>query len=443
MPTKPIRDEIVMFLAPDVAGMMRGRAAPTSELPRCLKRGLALPPVVQAISPFSDIAPGSPWGPMDDVSLIGDPEAQVRVDLWDDAAPLHFFLCNWHDTVTGKPWENCVRVFLKRALADLEKEAGLRVRIGVELEFHLSGMAPGPGPCFTLHALRVGEPTLSQMVAALKQAGTEPETFEPEYGVGQYEVSCRPALGVAGADRIAIMREVIREVARRNGLYASFAPKVALDAVGNGVHVHMSLEDKKGKPISYDPKGPGGMSKVFGQFLAGILHHSPALTVFGAPSPASYLRLVPGHWSSSYAAVGTANREVTMRLPSVWGGVGKNPAKSFNVEYRPVDSTATPHLLLAALVRAGLEGIKKKLPVPKLLNKAPDQCTKEELADAGAKPLPRSLNEALALLDKDAAIKSWFPKDLWTAFFAVKRTELKHVEGMTPADIASTYHGLY
>jgi len=435
-------EEIVMFCAPDLVGFNRGRSFPLSDLKDRMTRGLVLPPVVMALTGFGDIAAGEPWGPMGDVALIGDPEAEVRVDLGEGVPPLHFFMADWY-TLDGKPWEGCARNFLKNAVADLEKDAGLRIRSGVEHEFNLAPVSPAPGPPFSLSALRVAAKFGSEVLAALKQAGQERETFEPEYGGAQYEIACRPALGVAGADRVAIVREVVREVARRAGVRATFTPLAALDAVGNGVHTHFSLEDVKGKPVSYDPARPGHMSALFGSFLAGLLRHLPALCAITTPSPVSYLRLLPGRWSSSCAAVGVANREVALRLPPVWSGAGGDPARSFNAELRPVDGTSCPHLVLAVVIRAGLEGIREKLPAPALLNKAPAQCSESELAAAGAQPLPKTLSDALHPLEQDKTVRSWFPKVLWDAFLAVKRHEIHRTERMEPAELAETYRSIY
>ncbi len=434
--------DLVMFCWPDLVGLNRGRSFPASELPGRLKNGIILPPAVQALLPFPLIADPTPWGPMDDVILIPDVDSEVCVDVDEDASPLHFFMCDWH-SLDGNVWTSCARSFLKKALADLETETGLRVMSGVESEFHLSDIEPWPAPGFTMEALRLEEKFGSRAMAALQQAGVEPETFEPEYGVGQYEIATGPAIGIAAADRVAITREIVRDVARRMGRRASLAPIVNLESVGNGVHTHISLVDGDGKPAGFDESKPGFVSEIFGSFLAGMIRHLPALCAFSAPSPASYLRLTPGRWSSSCAAVGTGNREAALRLPPIWSGSGANPAKAFNVEFRAGDATASPYLVLGTLVRAGLEGIRETLPAPELLNVAPSELDDAERERRGIALLPSSLDAALELADGDAVVKSWFPDDLWSVYFSVKRGEIDCVAEMDAPDIAETYRKYY
>ena len=161
------------------------------------------------------------------------------------------------------------------------------------------------------------------------------------------------------------------------------------------------------------------------------------------PSPASFLRLTPGRWSSSVAAVGTGNREAALRLPPIWSGEGATPAKRLNVEYRVGDATASPHLTLGVLVRAGLEGIQEKLPAPELLNIPPSELGEAERKKRGIELLPASLDEALALADADPVVKGWFPDDLWSVFRSVKQGEIACVKDMSPEEIAETYRKYY
>src|SRR5262249_1774399 len=162
----------------------------------------------------------------------------------------------------------------------------------------------------------------------------------------QYEVSCAPAVGAAAGDRAIIAREVIREVARRLGLQASFTPKPSPTAVGNGAHVHFSFRRPDGTNGPYDEHGVAGASKLAPQFSAGRPHSLPALCALVAPSPVSYFRLGPHHWSCGYASFGVQNREAAVRIcPSP----EQNPArraKAFNLELRAPDATASPYMVI-------------------------------------------------------------------------------------------------
>lgn len=435
-------DELVMFLYGDLSGLSRGRAFPIRDLQERLKTGVGWVPADQALTPLGPIADPNPWGSMGDLRLMPDQATEVRVDLWPEASPLHFFICDATST-DGALWDSCPRALLKRALSDLEAEAGLRLVSGFEQEFHVSGLRGEPGPGFSMEALRLAEPLGPMVMAALRVAEQEPEMFLPEYGTSQYEVTCRPAEGVAGADRALIIREVVREVARRMGLRASFAPIVDPEGVGSGVHIHLSLLDTEGRPVAYDPDRPGRVSEVAGQFAGGILRHLPALVALTAPSLVSYLRLTPHRWSAGYTSFGERNREAAIRIAPFIELEGIDPANQFNLEYRPADAAASPHLALAAVVLAGLQGIREKLPDPPLVNTDPADLSEEERGRLGVHRLPTSLEEALEQLESDDVVRSWFSKDLWDCYLSLKRTEIALLEDLEPNEQCERYLRVY
>src|SRR5262249_37777295 len=162
--------------------------------------------------------------------------------------------------------------FLRGAVAALEQHAGLTVQASFEHEFQL--LRDGPSPIgFSLSALRAGEPFATRLMDALAQAGAEPERFFAEYASHQFEVPVAPAPAQAAADRAIVLREVVREVARREGERATFVPLLDPEEAGNGVHLHLSLANGEGKPVLYDAGGAGGLSEVGGRFAAGVLAH--------------------------------------------------------------------------------------------------------------------------------------------------------------------------
>ena len=184
-----------------------------------------------------------------------------------------------------------------------------------------------------------------------------------------------PTEGIAAADRAAIVKEVVREVARRLGRRATFSPLPDPEGIGNGVHVHISLLDADGRNALYAADRPGALSDLGGAFAAGLLRHLPALLAFTAPSAISYLRLTPHRWSAGTAALGYRNRECAVRICPVAELAGGDLSRQFNLEYRAMDGTASPHLALALLVRAGLAGIRGDLPTPPLLDRDPGELT--------------------------------------------------------------------
>jgi glutamine synthetase len=430
--------EIVLLVWTDYVGITRCRGVPAAQFKDRHATGLGWAVAGQALTPFEDIAP-NPWGPMTEVRQTPVRATETRVSIWDDAPAFHFALCD--SLLAGKNWDCCVRGLLKDALADLKRETGLSLAAAFEHEFLLSGNGlPWIVP-FSVEQMRVVAPFTSDLTRALLAADVGLETVEPEYGVRQYEISCGPAIGVAAADRCVITREIIREAARRLGFRASFTPKPSPTSVGNGAHVHFSLVDTKGVNRTYDAGQPAQMSLPAQRFAAGVVRYMPEFCALVAPSPVSYLRLGPHHWSCGYAAFGVQNREATIRAcPSPDPA---RSAKAFNLELRPPDATASPYVVLAALVRAGLEGIRQKLPLPAILDRDPADYSESERAALGVRPLPSSLGEALDLMVASKTVSSWLPDVMRESYVAVKRKEIEMFADATPEAMCQRYHDAY
>jgi glutamine synthetase len=435
------REELILLAWNDLVGVTRGRGIPRSAWAERRKTGINWAMAGHALTPFEDIA-DNPWGALDEAHMTPDPATLVRVDVGKGVPPLSFALCDGL-TAAGETWDSCTRGFYRAALRDLEREAGLRFYASPELEFQLMGDGLAKTTPFSLEAFRLVPDFALRCTAALRQAGTEPETFEPEYGVNQFEVSCKPAIGLAAGDRMVIVKEVIREVARRAGYRASFTPKIAPDKPGNGAHVHFSLQTRDGKPATWDAARPGGLTEKAAQVAAGIVRHMPALCAFTAPSPPSYYRLGPHHWSSGYACLGVSNREAALRICVPPKGDAAQTRRLYNLEYRPADSAACPYLLLGVLVRAGLQGIKEKLPLPALANEDPHDMGAEKRRKLGIATLPATLPEALDVLEKDKVVRGWFSGNLWTAYRSVKRKEAEMFKNATAEETCARYAHAY
>src|SRR5690606_19084505 len=134
------------------------------------------------------------------------------------------------------------------------------------------------------------------------------------------------------------------------------------DRVGNGVHIHLSLRDAEGKPVTWDPGAPDRLSDPAARFVAGILAHARALCAVTAAGVPSYLRLVPHRWSAAWTNLGAQDREACVRICPLFDTPGADPARQFNFEYRAADAIANPYLQLGVLIRAGLEGLRRDLP---------------------------------------------------------------------------------
>jgi glutamine synthetase len=185
------------------------------------------------------------------------------------------------------------------------------------------------------------------------------------------------------------------------------------------------------------------VSEAAGRFAAGVVRHMPGLLALTAPSPVSYLRLLPHHWSAAYACLGLRNREAALRICPIVMRPGADPARQANIEYRAADATANPYLALAVILSAGLAGLRQQLPLPPLLNGDPsalDEAARERL---GVHRLPESLPAALDAFLADPVMAVTIPAVLRDCHAAVKRKELELVADLTPEELCRRYATIY
>jgi glutamine synthetase len=374
--------------------------------------------------------------------MVPDPDTEVRVDFGDGSPSEHFFLGNIRYT-DGSPWECCLRGRLAEALQALRAETGLELNSAFELEFQFLDDSPGYGPGFSLTGLRKKKHFGEAYLAALRQAGVKPDSFLREWAEQQFEVTMHPELGIKAADHALSMRELARATAERLNDPVTFTPIRDVNGAGNGVHIHMSLIDAAGNPATYDADRPGGLSEVAGQFVAGILHHLPDITALIAPSLISYARLTPHRWSAAFNNLGLRDREAALRICPVAELPGMDVAKQFNVEFRAGDSAASPHLQLAALVFAGLDGIRKRMEPPAPTEEDLSLLSADELEQRGYVRLPQSLPEALDRLEKSAAVRSWFGELFVDVYVKHKRGEMEFLDGKTIEEACRLYEQVY
>jgi glutamine synthetase len=433
--------ELVAFVCSDLGSIVRGRSLPTAQLGARLATGVGWVPANLSITPFGVVAEQSPFGPTGDLRLLPDAETQVRVEAGPGESALEFVLCDIVGT-GGEPWECCPRSFLRDALAQLDAELGIRLMASFEHEFQLLSDAP-PAAAFSLEAQRRVDPLGPELMRALLQAGAEPELFFAEYAAHQFEIPVAPAEGLAAADRSVVFKEVVRDIARRHGERATFAPLLDPAQAGNGVHIHLSLTDAEGRPLLFDPSRPGSLSELGEQFAAGILSHAAALSALTAPSPLSAMRLAPHRWSVGAVCLAQANREALLRIPSLITLAGAEPARQMRLEYRGADATANPYLALGALIHAGLDGVRRRLPPPPVLDRDPNALSEADAERYGLRALPASLEDALEALARDDAARGWLKPLLHDAYVGVKRSELQAAETLESRDLCRRYAEIY
>lgn len=415
--------ELVSLVTCDLGAIVRGRAVLSSELPD-LEDGVGWVPANHALTPLGPLADPSPFDSTGDLRLIPDESTRVRVGGAEAGqSALELVICDVTE-LDGEPWACCPRDFLRRALRELQARTGAVVRASFEHEFQLLSEEPAALP-FSLEAQRRVEPFATNLMEALVEAGVEPERFFPEYASHQFEVPVAPAEGMEGADRAAILREVVRETARREGRRATFVPLLDPAEAGNGVHVHLSLLDERRRPLLHDPSRPGGLSELGGSFAAGVLEHAGALTALCAPSVISAERLAPHRWSAGAVCLGLRNRETLLRIPPLVEREGAEAAaEQMRLEYRGADAAANPYLALGAIVLAGLSGVERGLPAPELLERDPSTLDRIEAERFGVGALPESLEEALAALAADEQARGWLGAPLYEAYVSLKHAEL-------------------
>lgn len=427
---------ITYLLWHDLVGITRTRGVPTRDLAARAAHGLGWACAGQALTPFEDIVE-NPWGPMDEARQIPDLETRFEIPGDSENPAVSAVICNSMKT-PEEAWDCCGRSFFKDALDQLWEETGLTLVASFEHEFSIEAEGFAPQTPFSFAAARAQHGFLVDLEAALTATGVTTYTIEPEYGLAQYEVACAPEQGLRAADVCLMARETIREIARRHGLAASFTPKPRPDAVGNGAHVHLSLASAEGRNETYDPSDDLGLSPVARRFSAGILAHLDALIALSAPTPISYYRLGPHHWSCGFRAIGLQNREAALRITP---GLGEEESRrrGHNIELRPADGTASPYLLLGALVKAGLEGIRRDLPLMAPITEDPADMTPEARAAAGITSLPASLGAALDSLEADETARGWFSAHMLQTYLALKRWEAAFAEKTPEAEVFARY----
>lgn len=435
-------EPLVAVVTTDLSAITRGRSVVESRLQKIAATGVGWLQANLSLTPFNSIVDPNPWGSSGDVRLLPDLNARFRTTLTGSATPFDMVAGNIVE-LDGSPWIGCTRTMLIDALAELKAATGLSVIAAFEHEFHIADAGFAPGHSMSFAALRRADPFAPNLMAALEEAGVAPEVVIAEFGNEQFEVTHEPTDALAAADRAVAIREITREMARIAGWRASFAPKTAPDAVGNGVHIHFSFVDEAGKPATYDATRPGGLSDRAGAFCAGVLRHLPGITAMTASSVSSYYRLKPHSWSSSYTWLADRDREASLRIcPTVTIG-GRDPARQYNIEYRAADATGNPYLSLAAIVRAGLEGLKAKLPTPPLVTGDPTLMSGAERTKLGLLRLPETLPAALDALTADSTVTGWFAPVFVETFVGLKRHESERLAGLDPVAVCDLYRTLY
>jgi glutamine synthetase len=327
-------------------------------------------------------------------------------------------------TMDQKPFAEDPRYVLKKTLSKMESMGFSSFQIGVEPEFFLFKtdgedilLEPSDdGGYFDLAPVDEAEDCRRDIVLELERLGFMVEAAHHEVAEGQNEINFRFAGALEAADNLQTFKLVVKNVARRHGLHATFMAKPIYGINGSGMHTNCSLADASGNNAFFDEKVPMQLSTTCRQFIAGVLENAPGFTALCNPTVNSYKRLVPGYEAPVYVSWSDANRSALIRIPAKRG-------KATRIELRSVDATANPYLAFAAILASGLYGIENKLvPVePTYANLY--AMSKPEREAQGIGQLPENLKEALYALKKNALLNEAIGTPLLTKFMELKYQE--------------------
>jgi glutamine synthetase len=421
----------------DNAGIGRVKSVPVARLERAAGWGIGMSPVFDVFL-VNDGITGSKYigGPGGDLRLMPDLDRVTALAAqpgwaW---APVDRY------TQEGRHHPGCQRQFARQLTATAAAQ-GIAMRVAFEVEWAVGTEEGGEfvpacaGPAYGMARIVELSDYCREVAAAIERQGIVVEQFHPEYAAGQLEISVAPNDPVGAADDSVLIRETIRAVSAKFGLRASFAPAVVAGSVGNGGHVHLSLW-RDGRNLMAGGPGRAGMTAEGEAFAGGILAALPALSAVGAPSVASYLRLVPSHWAGAYQCWGKENREAALRF--VTGSSGEQDVRA-NLEVKCFDLAANPYLVVGALLAAGLHGLAAGSRLPDEITGDPAAIPPAELAARGIVRMPQSLAEAATALERSEVLRAAMGDPLFEAFLAVRRGEIELFADSSPdAVVAST-----
>ncbi len=325
----------------------------------------------------------------------------------------------------GSPFTSCPRYILKQQL-EKAKKLGFTYNVGPELEFFLfekneeGKILPNPTDSAGYFDLSVGagQKIRQEMTKALSSFNIDVETLHHEVATGQHEIDFKYSDALSTADKAITFRTVLKAIAQKYNLHATFMPKPIEGENGSGMHVHQSLF-KNNKNTFYSKDGKYHLSETALSFVAGQLKYIQEFTALTNPTVNSYKRLVPGYEAPVYIAWGQTNRSALIRIPRYT--IGRENAT--RCELRCPDPTANPYLAFAAMLAAGIEGIENKLAPPQSIEKDIFKFDKADAKKHKIEHLPRDLYDAVNNLEKSILVKNILGEHLHKQIIEAKLAE--------------------
>jgi glutamine synthetase type III len=404
-----------LFNFTDLFGTQRAKLVPAEMATRMQKAGAGF----AGFATWLDQTPAHP-----DVLVMPDPNAIIPLPwkpgvAWVAGDP-------W---MSGKPLEQAPRLALKR-LVEKHKKNNMQLMAGCEPEFHLvnaDGSAPSDArdtqekPCYDQAAIMRRLDVITEICTTMTQLGMKPYQNDHEDANGQFEINWDFNDALTTADQLCFFKFMVKQIAEKHGLRATFMPKPFINLSGNGCHAHLSVWDNARKKNLFEDnsdKDGMGLSQLGYNFIGGLMHHADALVAITNPTVNSYKRinaprtLSGATWSPNTITYGGNNRTHMVRIPD-----------NGRCEFRLPDPSANPYLMLAGILAAGMDGVARKMSPGKRLD---IDMYAEGHTVKDAKKLPLNLLDALRNLEKNTLLKSEIGEEVMAGYLKLKNNEWNH-----------------
>ncbi|GBE54534.1 glutamine synthetase [archaeon BMS3Bbin15] len=403
----------VKFQFTDVLGVLKSFAIPARELETAIDEGmgfdgssiLGYTPIHESdmiAMPDLDTFTLLPWRPQD--KKVG----RIVCDIL---------------TPEGRPFEGDPRYTLKRTVEDAKK-MGYTMNVGPELEFFLFKSMESPevtdlGGYFDLLPLDTAEDVRRQIIFALESMNIRVEYSHHEVAPSQHEIDLRYTDALTMADNALSYRMAVKAIASQNDLYGTFMPKPIFGENGSGMHTHQSLFTLDGKNAFFDADDKWYLSDTGKQYIAGCLKYAREITLVLAQWVNSYKRLVPGYEAPVYVSWARRNRSAMIRVPLYKPG----KEKATRMEFRSPDPACNPYLAFAAMLSAGLAGIKEKLEIPDPIEENIFHMTEARQKELGIGSLPANLGEAMSEFENSELMRNTMGDHVFDSLLLLKKDE--------------------
>jgi len=404
--------QVVNLWFTDILGQLKSFVVPRHQLEEALEEGLGFDG--SSVEGFARIFES-------DLLAVPDPGTFAILPFQVDGQVACRLICDIHHP-DGRPYQGDPRWVLKKNLAKIEAK-GMKMYTGPELEYFYVKSPTDPtlldaAGYFDMIDDDLGTELRQKTMAAMASMGTIVECGHHEVAPSQHEIDMRYTDALTMADQVMTFRYLVREVARRHNVHATFMPKPIFGTNGSGMHVHQSIF-QDGRNLMYEKGAPFHLSKFARAYTAGVLKHARELVSVTNQWVNSYKRLVPGYEAPAYLAWGQKNRSALIRVPMYKPG----NEKATRIEVRFPDPAANPYLAFAVLLAAGMAGVNGKYDLRPPLEEDVFHMTLEQRKKFNVEELPGSLDEAVKLTEKSSLVKECLGEHVYSKFIENKRIE--------------------